>query len=112
MKEFLTKIDNNKYTIDLYVFDNLEEFNYHLYSFLNDFSKIHKNINEDCLILKLGFENKFFEREKVFLFPYIDKDLSFTDIYLDFGYHKDETLYFYIEILLSSMYSPYCKIET
>ncbi len=81
-EDFIIEISDGKFIINLSYFSNPEAFNSYLLDFLVNYATTKKDINNEYIILDLEFSNGYLEMSGfLFMFPYVDKELSFYDIY-------------------------------
>lgn len=91
------------YMINLKKFSdrNPKFFNVYLLNFLGGYAKLIKDFDSEYIALNLRFSNGELEMDGItFVYPFIDKGLSFDDIYDIFinGY-KSDLLYLEISII-------------
>jgi len=81
-EDFITEIGDGNYTINLSYFHDAEYFNSYLLDFLGYYAMLNKDINSEYIILYLEFNHGFLKISRItFLFPYVDRGLSFKNIY-------------------------------
>lgn len=93
-----TKIDNNIYIIDLLAFDSSESFSLSLLEFIGKFSMLNRNIRKDCTVYILEFTDGSLVTKQPFLFPFVDKNMSFNDIYDTYVLNLDSE---YLELVIT-----------
>lgn len=79
--EQFIKFNENTYIIDLFTFDSSESFSLSLMEFLGQFSVLNRNKNEDCTVYVLDFTDCLRTIKEPFLFPFVDKAITFNHIY-------------------------------
>lgn len=80
-EDFIIEISDGKFIIDLSYFHDAEQFNSYLLDFLSYYAMLKQDINSKYIILGLEFNHDFLKISRItFLFPYVDKELSFKNI--------------------------------
>lgn len=93
-------INNKIIFINLNNFYSEETFSKRLVSFLGDYCKKNMNSSKDCQILDLEFSDGFINNNVLFLYPYVDKSISFEHIFNIYVYKLNSTyIFLYIKIL-------------
>ncbi len=88
-EDFIIEISDGNYIIDLSYFHDAEHFNSYLLDFLGYYAMLKKDINSKYIILGLEFNHDFLKISHItFLFPYVDRGLSFKNIYI-FGLNSN-----------------------
>lgn len=97
-EDFITFENKNIYSIDLTYFSTAEEFDKSLSSFLGYFAKSNYNYNNKYVAYRLTFFNLLTFTEIPFIFPYVDKNLAFIEIYNKFRYVlNNDRIYLFIQ---------------
>lgn len=91
------KINEHSFLINLSFFSSGDDFSIDLLNFLSNYAIVRRNIKDDCQVFNIKFTARMYITNIPFIYPYIDKSISFVNIYEIYLYNiGTDILYMYI----------------
>lgn len=74
-------MNSRTYLFYIQDFDQPKSLTLALLKLLANYGKLNKSINKDCDIYRLSFINDKFSMQIIFLYPYLDRNIPFYNVY-------------------------------